>query len=82
MRTLKIKHTLAIAFGLMLTFSLAGETNAQKKGIRFLVRPAVHEYLEIDEKQELANAFMFEGKFDEHSKWEIENRNKRRKIYE
>lgn len=82
MRNFRETHTLAMALGLFLTFSLAGGVRAQKRGIRFLVKPAVHEYWETDRAQELANAFMYEGKFDEYSKWEIENRNKSRKIYD
>ena len=80
MRTLKKTHILAIALGLFLTFALVEKGCAQKKGIRFLIRPAVHEYLEIDAMQERANAFMFEGKFDEYRKWELENRKKGRQL--
>jgi hypothetical protein len=80
MRTFRETHTWAMALGLMLTFAFAGGACAQKKGIRFLVKPAVHEYLEVDEKQELANAFMYEGKFDEYRKWEIQSRDNYRKM--
>lgn len=80
MKVFRETHTWAIALGLLLTFTLAGGACAQEKGIRFLVEPAVHEYLEIDRTQELANAFMYEGKFDKYRKWEIQSRDKFRKM--
>lgn len=80
MKVFRETHTWAIALGLLLTFTLAGGACAQEKGIRFLVEPAVHEYLEIDRTQELANAFMFEGKFNESCKWELEIRKKGRQL--
>lgn len=80
MKVFRETHTWAIALGLLLTFTLAGGARAQEKGIRFLVKPAVHEYLETDEKQELANVFMYEGKFDKYRKWEIQSRDKFRKM--
>lgn len=73
-------HTWTITLGLLLSFTLAAGARAQEKGIRFLVKPAVHEYLEIDKTQELANAFMYEGKFDKYRKWEIQSRDKFRKM--
>lgn len=73
-------HTWSITLGLLLLFTLAAGARAQEKGIRFLVKPAVHEYLETDEKQELANVFMYEGKFDKYRKWEIQSRDKFRKM--
>jgi hypothetical protein len=73
-------HTWSITLGLLLLFTLAAGARAQKRGIRFLVKPAVHEYLETDEKQELANVFMYEGKFDKYRKWEIQSRDKFRKM--
>lgn len=73
-------HTWSITLGLLLLFTLAAGARAQEKGIRFLVKPAVHEYLEIDKAQELANAFMYEGKFDKYRKWEIQSRDKFRKM--
>lgn len=73
-------HTWSITLGLLLLFTLAAGARAQEKGIRFLVKPAVHEYLETDEKQELVNAFMYEGKFDKYRKWEIQSRDKFRKM--
>lgn len=80
MKVFRETHTWAIALGLLLTFTLTGGACAQEKGIRFLVKPAVHEYLEIDRMQERANAFMFEGKFDEYRKWEIQSRDKIQKM--
>lgn len=80
MKVFRETHTWAIALGLLLTFTLAGGACAQEKGIRFLVEPAVHEYLEIDRTQELANAFMYEGKFDKYRKWEIQSRDKIQKM--
>lgn len=63
-----------------MSFTLAAEARAQEKGIRFLVKPAVHEYMETDREQELANAFMYEGKFDKYRKWEIQSRDKIQKM--
>ena len=73
-------HTWSITLGLLLLFTLAAGARAQEKGIRFLVKPAVHEYMETDREQELANAFMYEGKFDKYRKWEIQSRDKFRKM--
>ncbi len=73
-------HTWSITLGLLLLFTLAAGACAQEKGIRFLVKPAVHEYLEIDRMQERANAFMYEGKFDKYRKWEIQSRDKIQKM--
>ena len=80
MRTFRETHTWAMALGLTMTFALAGGICARERGIRFLVSPAVHEYLETDRTQELANAFMFEGKFDEYRKCEIQRRDNTRKM--
>ena len=80
MKVFRETHTWAIALGLLLTFTLAGGACAQEKGIRFLVKPAVHEYMETDREQELANAFMYEGKFDKYRKWEIQSRDKIQKM--
>ncbi len=73
-------HTWSITLGLLLLFTLAAGACAQEKGIRFLVKPAVHEYMETDREQELANAFMYEGKFDKYRKWEIQSRDKIQKM--
>ena len=73
-------HTWSITLGLLLLFTLAAGARAQEKGIRFLVKPAVHEYMETDREQELANAFMYEGKFDKYRKWEIQSRDKIQKM--
>lgn len=73
-------HTWSITLGLLLLFTLAAGARAQEKGIRFLVKPAVHEYMETDREQELANAFMYEGKFDKYRKWEILSRDKIQKM--
>ncbi|MBO7100382.1 MAG: hypothetical protein J6W21_11020, partial [Bacteroidaceae bacterium] len=80
MKIFRETHTWSITLGLLLLFTLAAGARAQEKGIRFLVKPAVHEYLETDEKQELANVFMYEGKFDKYRKWEIQSRDKFRKM--
>ena len=80
MKIFRETHTWSITLGLLLSFTLAAGARAQEKGIRFLVKPAVHEYLETDEKQELANVFMYEGKFDKYRKWEIQSRDKFRKM--
>lgn len=80
MKIFRETHTWSITLGLLLLFTLAAGARAQKRGIRFLVKPAVHEYLETDEKQELANVFMYEGKFDKYRKWEIQSRDKFRKM--
>ena len=76
------RETLSLLLGLalFLTFVSVEGVCAQKRGIRFLVKPAVHEYLEIDKAQELANAFMYEGKFDKYRKWEIQSRDKFQKM--
>ena len=80
MKIFRETHIWTITLGLLLSFTLAAGARAQEKGIRFLVKPAVHEYLETDEKQELANVFMYEGKFDKYRKWEIQSRDKFRKM--
>ncbi len=80
MKIFRETHTWAITLGLLLTFTLAAGARAQEKGIRFLVKPAVHEYMETDREQELANAFMYEGKFDKYRKWEIQSRDKIQKM--
>lgn len=80
MKIFRETHIWTITLGLLLSFTLAAEARAQEKGIRFLVKPAVHEYMETDREQELANAFMYEGKFDKYRKWEIQSRDKIQKM--
>lgn len=80
MKIFRETHTWTITLGLLLSFTLAAGARAQEKGIRFLVKPAVHEYMETDREQELANAFMYEGKFDKYRKWEIQSRDKIQKM--
>ena len=80
MKIFRETHIWTITLGLLLSFTLAAGARAQEKGIRFLVKPAVHEYMETDREQELANAFMYEGKFDKYRKWEIQSRDKFRKM--
>lgn len=80
MKIFRETHIWTITLGLLLLFTLAAGARAQEKGIRFLVKPAVHEYMETDREQELANAFMYEGKFDKYRKWEIQSRDKFRKM--
>lgn len=80
MKIFRETHTWSITLGLLLSFTLAAGARAQEKGIRFLVKPAVHEYMETDREQELANAFMYEGKFDKYRKWEIQSRDKIQKM--
>lgn len=80
MKVFRETHTWSITLGLLLLFTLAAGARAQERGIRFLVKPAVHEYMETDREQELANAFMYEGKFDKYRKWEIQSRDKIQKM--
>ena len=80
MKIFRETHIWTITLGLLLLFTLAAGARAQEKGIRFLVKPAVHEYMETDREQELANAFMYEGKFDKYRKWEIQSRDKIQKM--
>lgn len=80
MKIFRETHIWSITLRLLLLFTLAAGARAQEKGIRFLVKPAVHEYMETDREQELANAFMYEGKFDKYRKWEIQSRDKFRKM--
>lgn len=69
---------------LVLMFITPSKMNAQEDVPRFDVEAAFHDVWPsagIDVIQARANAFVFEGKYDEYIKWEIQNYQKRRKLW-
>ena len=82
MKTLKSTQTLRVVIGLFLAFAMSGKTWAQSSNSRFVAEGAVHEYLEEDRVQTRANAFIYEGKFEEYRKWQLQIKKESRKMEE
>ena len=83
MITLSKNYSLLSAL-LVLMFIIPSKMNAQEDVPRFYVEAAFHDVWPsagIDVIQARANAFVFEGKYDEYMKWEIQNYQKRRKLW-
>ena len=82
MKTLKSTQTWRVVLGLFLAFAMSGKIWAQSSNSRFVAEGAVHEYLEEDRVQARANAFIYEGKFEEYRKWQLHIKKESRKMEE
>ena len=82
MKTLKSTQSLRVVLGLFLAFAVSGKMWAQSSNSRFVAEGAVHEYLEEDRVQARANAFIYEGKFEEYRKWHLHIKKESRKMEE
>ena len=82
MKTLKSTQALRVVIGLFLAFAMSGKMWAQSSNSRFVAEAAVHEYLEEDRVQTRANAFIYEGKFEEYRKWQLHIKKENRKMEE
>ena len=82
MKTLKSTQALRVVLGLFLAFAMSGKMWAQSSNSRFVAEAAVHEYLEEDRVQTRANAFIYEGKFEEYRKWQLHIKKESRKMEE
>ena len=82
MKTLKSTQTLRVVLGLFLAFAMSGKMWAQSSNSRFVAVGAVHEYIEKDKVQARANAFIYEGKFEEYRKWQMQIRKEKKKLSE
>ena len=82
MKTLKSTQALRVVIGLFLAFAMSGKMWAQSSNSRFVAEAAVHEYLEEDRVQTRANAFIYEGKFEEYRKWQLHIKKESRKMEE
>lgn len=80
MKTLKSTHTLRVVLGLFVVFAMSGKLWAQDEHSRFYAEPAVHYYLDRDRVQARANAFIYEGQFEEYCKWEMQIKKKSQKL--
>ena len=80
MKTLKSTQTWRVVLGLFLAFAMSGKMWAQSSNSRFVAVGAVHEYIEKDRVQARANAFIYEGKFEEYCKWQMQIRKERKKL--
>ena len=81
-KTLKSTQTLRVVLGLFLAFAMSGKMWAQSSNSRFVAVGAVHEYIEKDRVQARANAFIYEGKFEEYRKWQMQIRKEKKKLSE
>jgi len=79
-KTLKSTQTLRVVLGLFLAFAMSGKMWAQSSNSRFVAVGAVHEYIEKDKVQARANAFIYEGKFEEYRKWQMQIRKEKKKL--
>lgn len=82
MITLSKNYSLLSAL-LVLMFFTSSKMNAQEDVPRFDVEAAFHDVWPsagIDVIQARANAFVFEGKYDEYMNWELQQYQKRRKL--
>ena len=79
---MKSTQTLRVVIGLFLAFAMSGKMWAQSSNSRFVAEGAVHEYLEEDRVQTRANAFIYEGKFEEYRKWQLHIKKESRKMEE
>ena len=80
MKTLKSTQALRVVLGLFLAFAMSGKMWAQSSNSRFVAVGAVHEYIEKDKVQARANAFIYEGKFEEYRKWQMQIRKEKKKL--
>jgi len=81
MKTLKSAQTLRVVLGLFLAFAMSGKMWAQSSNSRFVAEGAVHEDLEEDRVQTRANAFIYEGKYEEYRKWKLQIKKESQKMY-
>ncbi len=78
------RNSVLLSALLVLLFFTSSKMNAQEDVPRLDVEAAFHDVWPsagIDVIQARANAFVFEGKYDEYIKWEIQNYQKRRKLW-
>lgn len=78
------RNSVLLSALLVLLFFTPSKMNAQEDVPRLDVEAAFHDVWPsagIDVIQARANAFVFEGKYDEYIKWEIQNYQKRRKLW-